>query len=71
MTGVIVDNYRLMEAALEEADALDPLEIRRRAEARFAPERMVADYVRAYRTALGEPEDAEAGVVEGRFGGSS
>jgi glycosyltransferase involved in cell wall biosynthesis len=68
VTGVIVGHYREMESALEEADRLDPLEIRRRAEQRFAPERMVADYVRAYRTAVGEPEDEDSAVVEGRFG---
>jgi glycosyltransferase involved in cell wall biosynthesis len=68
VTGVIVDDYRMMPAALEEADLLDPLEIRHRAEQRFAPERMVADYVRAYRRALGESEDEDAAVVEGRFG---
>jgi glycosyltransferase involved in cell wall biosynthesis len=51
-SGIIVDDYRRMPAALEEADALDPLECRRYVEERFAPERMVADYVRAYREAL-------------------
>ena len=54
VTGVIVDDYRIMEAALEEADQLDPVEIRARAEQRFRPERMVADYVAAYRAALSE-----------------
>ncbi|MEX2211863.1 MAG: glycosyltransferase family 4 protein [Gaiellaceae bacterium] len=54
VTGIIVDDYRSMPAALEEADRLDPLEIRRQAELRFSPERMVADYVRAYREALAE-----------------
>ena len=52
-TGMIVDHYRDMPAALEEADRLDPLEIRRSAEERFSPERMVADYVRAYRARAG------------------
>jgi glycosyltransferase involved in cell wall biosynthesis len=52
VTGVIVDNYREMLAALEAADALDPLQIRRRAEERFSPERMVEDYVRAYRALI-------------------
>jgi glycosyltransferase involved in cell wall biosynthesis len=47
-SGVIVDDYREMPAALERADALDPLEIRRYVEARFSRERMVADYVAAY-----------------------
>jgi glycosyltransferase involved in cell wall biosynthesis len=57
VTGVIVDDYRLVPAALEQADELDPLEIRQRAEQRFAPERMVADYVAAYRTAVAENDD--------------
>ncbi|HET8606632.1 MAG TPA: glycosyltransferase family 4 protein [Gaiellaceae bacterium] len=51
VSGVIVDDYRIMAAALEEADRLDPETIRRYAEERFAPERMVADYLRAYRAA--------------------
>jgi glycosyltransferase involved in cell wall biosynthesis len=51
-SGIIVDNYREMAAALEQADALDPLECRRYAEERFSPERMVDDYVEAYREAI-------------------
>ena len=50
--GIIVDHFREMPAALEAADALDPMECRRFVEERFAPERMVAHYVDAYRTAL-------------------
>jgi glycosyltransferase involved in cell wall biosynthesis len=50
--GIIVDHFREMPGALEAADALDPLECRRYVEERFAPERMVADYVDAYQTAL-------------------
>ena len=50
--GLIVDNYRQMPEALEQADALDPLECRRYVEERFAPERMVGDYVAAYRAAI-------------------
>jgi glycosyltransferase involved in cell wall biosynthesis len=46
--GVIVDDWRHIGAALEQADAIEPLECRRYAEERFAPERMVGDYVRAY-----------------------
>jgi glycosyltransferase involved in cell wall biosynthesis len=46
--GIIVDDWREAPAALERADALDPNETRRYAEERFAPERMVGDYVRAY-----------------------
>lgn len=53
VSGIVVDDYRIIPAALEEADALDPQEIRRYAEAHFAPERMVADYLRAYRELLG------------------
>jgi glycosyltransferase involved in cell wall biosynthesis len=51
-SGIIVDDYRLMAAALEEADALDPLELRRYVEERFSPERMVADYLDAYEKAI-------------------
>jgi glycosyltransferase involved in cell wall biosynthesis len=50
--GIIVDHFREMPAALEAADELDPLECRRYVEERFAPERMVADYVDVYQTAL-------------------
>ena len=50
--GIIVDHFREMPAALDAADTLDPLECRRYVEERFAPERMVADYVDAYQTAL-------------------
>jgi hypothetical protein len=49
---VIVDNYKQMAPALELADAIDPLDCRRYAEERFAPERMVGDYLAAYREAL-------------------
>ena len=48
-SGIIVDDYRLMAAAIEEADRLDPLELVRYAQQHFSPERMVADYVRAFR----------------------
>jgi len=51
VSGIIVDNYRQMPAALERADALDPLECRRYVEERYAPERMVEDYLRAYEAA--------------------
>jgi glycosyltransferase involved in cell wall biosynthesis len=51
-SGIIVDDYRIMAYALEEADRIDPLECRRYIEERFAPERMVADYLRAYRAAI-------------------
>ncbi len=50
--GIVVDHYREIPEALERADAIEPTECRRFAEERFAPERMVADYVRAYRKAV-------------------
>ena len=56
LSGIIVDNYRQMAEALEQADALDPMECRRYVEERFAPERMVGDYERAYRAAMGSLE---------------
>jgi len=51
-SGIVVDNYRQIPSALERADALEPLECRRYVEERFAPERMVGDYERAYRDAV-------------------
>jgi glycosyltransferase involved in cell wall biosynthesis len=50
-SGVIVDDWREIPAALEQADALDPNECRRYAEERFAPQRMVGDYLDAYERA--------------------
>jgi glycosyltransferase involved in cell wall biosynthesis len=50
--GVIVDSYKQMAAALEQTDAIDPLDCRRYGEERFAPERMVGDYMAAYRDAI-------------------
>jgi len=50
--GVVVDDYRIMGAALEEADRIDPIDCRRYVEQRFSPIRMVADYVRAYQAAI-------------------
>ena len=51
-SGLVVDDYRQMAHALEEADAIDPFECRRYVEERFAPERMVADYGQAYLKAI-------------------
>lgn len=51
-SGIIVDDYRQMAAALEEADRLDPEELVGYAREHFSPERMVADYVRAFTAAL-------------------
>jgi glycosyltransferase involved in cell wall biosynthesis len=47
-TGIVVDDYAQMVGAIEAADALEPIELRRAAEERFSRERMVADYVAAY-----------------------
>lgn len=52
--GLVVDSWRQIPDALERADEIDPREARRYAEERFAPERMVGDYVRAYEAAIGE-----------------
>jgi glycosyltransferase involved in cell wall biosynthesis len=51
-SGIIVSDYRLIPLAIEEADRLDPLECRRYVEERFVPDRMVADYLRAYEAAI-------------------
>ena len=50
-TGIVVDDYTQMAAAVEAADVLDPAELRRAAEERFSRERMVADYLAAYELA--------------------
>jgi glycosyltransferase involved in cell wall biosynthesis len=51
-SGIIVDDYSEMAAALPAADALEPLDLRRAAEERFAKERMVGDYVAAFEAAI-------------------
>jgi glycosyltransferase involved in cell wall biosynthesis len=51
-TGIIVDDWRQTAGALDEADRLDPAELRQEVELRFSPERMIADYVAAYGLAL-------------------
>ncbi|HET9674703.1 MAG TPA: glycosyltransferase family 4 protein [Gaiellaceae bacterium] len=57
-TGFIVAHYRGMAAAVEKIDQIDPMECRRYVEERFAPERMVADYLRAYRAVIEQPVTA-------------
>jgi glycosyltransferase involved in cell wall biosynthesis len=47
-TGVIVDDYREMGSVLEQADALEPADLRRAAEDSFSKERMVGDYLAAF-----------------------
>jgi glycosyltransferase involved in cell wall biosynthesis len=51
-SGIIVDSYREMPAALEHADQLDPLELRHYVEQEFSPQRMVNDYLGAYEAAI-------------------
>jgi glycosyltransferase involved in cell wall biosynthesis len=51
-SGVIVDDYREMAAALADADRLEPLECRRSVEERFSSERMVRDYEETYAAML-------------------
>jgi glycosyltransferase involved in cell wall biosynthesis len=51
-SGIIVEDYRIMGSALEEADRLDSRELRRFVEDRFSPLRMVRDYVKAYELAI-------------------
>jgi glycosyltransferase involved in cell wall biosynthesis len=53
-SGIIVENTREMAVALDRADELDPMECRAYVEERFAPERMVRDYVNAYTAALSQ-----------------
>ena len=52
LDGIVVPTSRDMVAALEAADALDPIEIRASAEAKFSAERMVGGYLRAYEDAI-------------------
>jgi glycosyltransferase involved in cell wall biosynthesis len=59
VSGIIVDTYREMPAALDRADQLDPLVCRRYVEERYAPERMVENYLRVYEAAA---ERASAAV---------
>ena len=51
-SGIIVEDYRIMGVALEEADRLDSRELRRFVEERFSPMRMVRDYLKAYELAV-------------------
>jgi glycosyltransferase involved in cell wall biosynthesis len=52
VTGVIVDDWQDMGAALERADAIDAQMQRRVVEERFSPQRMVADYMTAYEATI-------------------
>jgi glycosyltransferase involved in cell wall biosynthesis len=54
-TGIVVDDYRAMTAALSACDRIDSRECRRAVDERFSARRMVRDYEEAYRRALGCP----------------
>lgn len=51
-SGIVVDDYTEMATALDEADTLDPADIRSVVEERFSPGRMLADYLAAYGEAI-------------------
>ena len=65
-SGIIVDDYRLMAAAIEEADRLEPFELVRYAQEHFSPERMVDDYLRAFRSVLDLRRDRPCGLSQER-----
>ncbi len=48
LSGIVVDDYDQMPAALDDADRLDPFQIRAYAEEHFSSARMVAQYLEAY-----------------------
>jgi glycosyltransferase involved in cell wall biosynthesis len=60
VTGIIVDDYHDLVAAIERADSLDPRALRRDVEERFTPARMVQDYLAAYEAAVETTERAAA-----------
>jgi glycosyltransferase involved in cell wall biosynthesis len=60
ITGIIVDDHREMVGALGRADALDPRVLRRTAEERFAPQRMVDDHIAVYEQAIAIDRDRGA-----------
>jgi glycosyltransferase involved in cell wall biosynthesis len=62
--GVIVDDWRVAAAAIEDADRIAPESCRRYVEERFAPERMVRDYLHAYATLTSSPQAAQLRSVE-------
>jgi glycosyltransferase involved in cell wall biosynthesis len=51
-SGIIVDDYQDMPAALHDADRLDAAGLRRHVETHYSPERMIADYVAAFEARL-------------------
>jgi glycosyltransferase involved in cell wall biosynthesis len=59
-SGIVVDDYREMVAALADSDRLEPVECRRSVEERFSAERMVREYEEAYAAVL---EGTRAGAA--------
>jgi glycosyltransferase involved in cell wall biosynthesis len=51
-SGIVVEDYRIMAAAVDEADRLESRDMRRYVEQHFSPLRMVSDYVKAYTLAV-------------------
>ena len=62
-SGIVVDRYEDMPAALEQADRLDPAEIRAVVEERFSPAHMVSDYVAAYEAVIADAVSTAAATV--------
>jgi glycosyltransferase involved in cell wall biosynthesis len=60
-SGIIVEEYTEMAAAIDAADALDPWACRAFVEEQFSRGRMVMDYVNVYRAVLGMDFAAGAG----------
>ena len=52
VSGIIVDDWTQMPAALERADALDPLELRRYARSTSRPSGWSRDYLAAYEVVI-------------------
>ena len=52
ITGIVVDDWKDMAAALDRAEAIDSEQQRRIVEERFSPARMVADYEDAFEAAM-------------------
>jgi glycosyltransferase involved in cell wall biosynthesis len=65
-TGLIVDDLAAMADAVDQVHLLDPLELRREAEQRFSPQRMVDAHVIAYRHILANRARAPAGLASRR-----
>jgi len=61
-SGIVVDDYRIMSAALDDADKLDSRELRRYVEERFSPRRMVHDYAKAYELAIARARSVGSGL---------